>query len=438
MKKLVLCALMLLLVLPLFAGGRQEKEQSVYKLTLVNNGKGPWPEGYDSKGYSTPWDKLLADFAVANPDIDLTLVIRDVSQGSMTVDALMAKGTPPDVWWDAAAYFPKYLNAGYALPLEKYIDTSKWQKDLVDLYSRDGHVYGLPAMNVVAALVINTDMLKEVGYTMPAQPDWTIDEFLVVAEKLKAKGYPATILMTKSGMIGWMLPWFYSFGAQMYKDGDHSKVAINSPEAVKALEFLKMLVDKGYAMPHPNELTDDDGVEYFTTAKVFSCMMQNGHVDGWVPEQVKQGKIPGPFNYDFVEFPHVAGQAHTPVAGYQSIAVAHNSGDEAKNKAIAKVVEMAAGPVLQEFVAMSGGGFPSYVGLDLPARGAMGKESTRNLMKLASTAGLMDLASLEPWAREVGRAWITPTHEFFDGKISAKEMLNRFEAEANKVIQAAK
>jgi ABC-type glycerol-3-phosphate transport system substrate-binding protein len=301
----------------------------------------------------------------------------------------------------------------------------------VQLFSRDGHAYALPVVNVVASMGINLSMLKEIGYTMPAQKDWTTEEFLVLAEKLKAKGYPATIIMTKDGMIDWNMGWMYAFGAKLYANGDHSKVAINSPEAVQALNYMKMLVDKGYAYPNPNEQNDDAGVELFTTYQVFSCMLQNGHVDYWAPEQVKQGKLKEVFEYDFVEFPHVKGQAHTPVQGYQTIVVGHNAKNEAKNKAIAKLMVAMSDDHFQKYIVAAGGGFPTWVGMEM---GAEVRQSSKNLAALARTAGLMDVGVYLPKRPEVRRAWLVPIQEFFNGKISAEEVLDRFEAEANKIL----
>jgi len=342
------------------------------------------------------------------------------------------------VWWDATGYFPKYMVESYALPFEKYLDTSKWQKDLVDLYTRKGHVYVLPAMNVVAAMAINLDMLDAIGYQMPAQADWTIDEFNRLSAKLKSQKIPSTMIMTKDGLIGWMMPWMYAFGAEIYKDMDHSKVVINSPAGVEGLNYIRWLDQQGYGYPFPNEQNDDRGVEYFAMGKVFSCMLQNGHVDPMVPEMVKQGKLAKPFAYDFVEFPHKAGRAHTPVSGYQSGTLAHNSGNEAKNAAIAKLAAAASGVTIQTEVALAGGGFPTLVGLDLPQRGVMAKQSTRNLMALAQTAGLMELGNLEPFARELRRPWIVPIQEFMEGKLSAEAVLIQYEKEANAIIAAAK
>lgn len=406
------------------------------ELILVNTGFTAWPEGMDGKGYQSFQHMIVAEFMKKNPAIKVNMIARDVTKGSMTVDALMAKGTPPDVWLDAAGYFLNYLNDDYALRMDERMDLSVYQPHLLAPYTRNGHVYAVPVANVATGMAINQDMLKQIGYKLPALKDWTTDEFLKLCEKLKAAKLPATMIMTKDGLISWNLVWLYAFGAELFKNGDYSKVAINSPEAVKGLEYMKLLVDKGYSWPWPNETDDDMGVDLFTTGQVFSCMMQNGHTDYWIPEQVKQGKLAKPFEYTFIEFPHAPGRQHTPVYGYQTVVVAHKSADEARNKATVELFKTQVGKEYQYYVTTLQGGFTTLKDYVVPNEGTASKPSYKAIAALAPAAGLMDLGSLHPRIKQVNAAWKLPIQEFMEGRISAKEVLRRFEAEANAALAA--
>src|SRR3972149_3695357 len=155
MKRWTLIILLLALALAVGAAPKM-------KLLLVNTGNTPWPEGFEKEGgYNSFQEKIVGDFMVKNPDIQVTLINRDVTKGSLTVDALMAKGTPPDLWLDAAGWINKYLVPAYALPLEKYMDVSVYQKHLVDLFTRGGHVYALPTANIATGVAVNLDMVKK-------------------------------------------------------------------------------------------------------------------------------------------------------------------------------------------------------------------------------------------------------------------------------------
>ena len=428
-------------VVDAFAGGQKDAPaaEPTYELILVNTGFTPWDvvkHEFDTGGYPSFQHKIVAEFQQAHPNIKVNLIARDVTQGSLTVDALIAKGTPPDVWLDAAGNLLKYMNSYWALPMEQYMDVSVYEPEMLKAYTFDGHVYAIPMSGAATGMAVNLDMLKAIGYTLPAQKDWTTDEFLKLAEKLKAAGIPATMIMTQDGLITWNLVWLYAFGAELFKGGDYSKVAINTPEARKGLEYIKLLVDKGYSWPFPNEVDDDKGVELFTTGKVFSCMLQNGHADYWIPEQLKNGTLKQPFEYTFIEFPHAPGRAHTPVYGYQALVLSRRSTDEGRNKAVVELAKTQIGEEYQKYAAVLQGGMTTLKGYTPPKMGNVLKPSYGAVAALPATAGLMDLGSMNPRIRQVNAAWKIPMQEFMEGKITAQAVLDRFEAEANKILAA--
>ena len=435
MRKLLLITLVAMVAAAGFAAPVPEEE--TFDLILVDTGKSAWDnaEGaYDTGGFNSFQEKIVAEFEEANPNIDVTYINRDTTQGSMTTDALRSAGTPPDVWLDSAGYFKDLLNAEDSLPLEQYMDLSGYQQHLVDMYTRDGHVYALPVVNVVTGMAVNMTMLEDIGYTLPAQEDWTTDEFLDLAAQLKAAGYPATMIMTRDGFNTWMYPWIYAFGGSLYEDGDYSHVTINSPETVAALEYIKQLVDMGFSQPYPNECDDDIGVEMFTTNQVFSCMMQTGHCDYWVPQQVAQGAIEEAFEYSFIEFPHGPGVAHTPVSGYQVIVNARRTDDEARNLATIELFKTQVDEVYQTYTTTLQGAFPTLADFEVPNIGTAAKPSYLAMQQVAASTTLMDLGGQHPRAREVIDAWKIPMQEFIAGERSAQDILNQFEAEANAIL----
>jgi ABC-type glycerol-3-phosphate transport system substrate-binding protein len=433
MKKFAFVLLSLLMAVSLFATGESEK---TYELTVVTSGSYSWeyaPGYFDTGGFDSPQDLIHAEFEEKH-NVKINYVIRDVTQGSMTVDALIEKNEWPDVWIDATGYFKDYLNAEDSLPLEEYMDVNVFQDWLIEPYTSNGHVYAIPVVNIGTGMVINTDMLDEIGYTLPDMKDWTIDEYIRLAKKLKANGQYVTTVATMKGFNAWMYPWIFAFGGELFADGDYSKVAINTPESRRALEFMKMLVEDGYAVPYPNEVDDNKTVELFTTGKIFGAMMQNGHTDYWVPEQVKNGVLEEAFDYTFIQFPHVPEIEATPVFGYQTVVNVHRSDDETRNKLAAELAAEYLSVRWHDYATTLSGGFPVRKGYKSPNVGTAAKPSFRAVEEVVAASGLMDLGGLNPRTREARDAALIPIQRFADGDISAQEFLDQFEAEANAML----
>jgi len=344
----------------------------------------------------------------------------------------MEAGTPPDVWIDASGYFPGYMNEDYAIALEKYVDVSSFIPSLVEPYTINGHVYALPFSNVGGGFAINVDMLTKIGYTMPDQKGWTTDEFLRLGANLKAAKYPATMIMAKGGLNSWTQFWLFAFGGTFYKDGIVARTAINSPESLAGLAYIKKIIDAGYTPP-PLEVNDDDAVEWFTTNKVFSSVMQNGHVDGTMPEQLRLGKIKAPINVRFVEVPHAPGRAHTPAYGYQTVALAHKSDNEGRNKLVADLLVALIGKEAQLYNTMIAGGFSTLKGWQ-PKLGTSASQTYQDVAGLMSTAGLVPSPNLGTKTAELRRIWNTLSEQWVRGKLTPQAFLKDYETQANKIL----
>ena len=440
MKKMLLILVLALFATFAFAEGQQEADNDFEPftgtLTVMNNGIAPFPTGeFVWREEHGIIEKVVADFAFLNPGVDVEMVYRDVSKGSLTFDTMLAAGNPPDIWLDASGYFANLLNDDYAIRLEEYLDLSIYDETLLGMYTTtEGHVFAIPFMNVATGMAVNLTMLREAGMEMPAQKDWTTDTFLRGAAALKRAGYPATMIMGSEGLNGWTCQWFYAFGAKFFEPGDWSKVAINSPEARDALAYIKLLIDRGYTQPNVLSSDANTGVELFTTNKVFSCTLQNGHTDPLFPVQLEKGKIDAIPDYTFVEFPHAPGLDHAPVSGYQSIMSAHKSGDPAKDAMVAKLLGYINNYEAQYYYILCSGGFSTLKGLS-PDSGMAAHPSYKAISNLAATAGVYKQWPDGAAKNAARRPWERLSEQWVRGKITADELLNRYEAEANAALE---
>jgi ABC-type glycerol-3-phosphate transport system substrate-binding protein len=407
------------------------------KLTFMATGPLKFMPGQDASGYESLDKKLVADWMKANPGVTVDVIYRDVTQGMLSFQTLLAAGTPPDVWLEAAGNANPYLHDAYAIDFKQYLTKAQlavYKPESISPYIRNGNYYALPEAQVAGGFAVNLDMLAAIGEKLPTLDKWTTDEFYRIAKKLKVNGIPSLVFFTKNGFSGWDQLWLSAFGGQMYKPGDYSKVTINSPQSVSALKWMKKLVDEGLVAAPPNEMTDDDSIELFTTGKLFSGIMQNGHSDYWVPEQVKAGKLAKEFAMTFVELPHAPGMKHAITFGYQTIVVAHRAVSDAKTKAIVKLAyEVAAGKDYVYAGCVTAGGFTTRTDVE-PKGGVTDKPSYAGIAALAKVAGLQDLNPFGPKSKEVNSLWKEPIQAFFRGEVTAEKALADFEAAANEVL----
>ena len=436
MKKTLILFTLVFLTTFLFANGQEEAGTPSYNLSVMSSGMLKFPEAELSyRDRPGVIEQLCYDFMQDHPNVTIDNIYRDVSKGSLTFDNLKAAGTPPDIWIDATGYFAELLNEDYSIPLEQYMDVSKFQEDLVEQFTVDGHVYGLPLANIAKGFAINVSMLDEIGYTMPPVEEWTTDEYLRLCQRLLDAGHmPTYVQGDEGGLNGWTDAWFYAHGAAMFAPGDWSRVTINSPEALDALAFMQELIDRGFT-PDPVTVDDDLAVEHFTTGKLFSSTMQNGHTDYWFPQQLKEGKIDAIPKYTFVEHPHAPGLDHTPVSGYQTMMAAHTSGDPAKDAIIAALLEKIIGEEAQYYYAIVSGGFPTIKGLKADV-GAAALPSYQAIANLAATAGYYQQWPNKPVKNELNRIWRAYSEQWLRGKMSPEEFLSKYEAEANAILAA--
>jgi ABC-type glycerol-3-phosphate transport system substrate-binding protein len=259
-------------------------------------------------------------FALKFHDIVIDSVPVDMSDGStLTMDAMTAAGTTPDVYVDFMGRVSKYITPEFAFDLGPYIQ----QKDdflpgILDMTTRNGKLLGLSFPSSAQGMAINMKLAKAIGATEASFKNWTIADFLAMAKKVKAlnNGSYMTGLFAgnQSGDYLWM-NWMASFGARMYGPGDYSKTIINTPAGLQFFTFLKDLVTQGYAQSNAAVLTDDDYALFWAQGKYLAT----GWFPAWVApyfKAVKEQKLPGAdFDTIFVAFPKGPNVTKVPAAG---------------------------------------------------------------------------------------------------------------------------
>ncbi|WP_342372280.1 sugar ABC transporter substrate-binding protein [Propioniciclava soli] len=168
--------------------------------------------------------------------------------------------------------------------------------DILDTFvtygTYDGDFYGFPDLSSARAFFYNTDLFERAGI---AAPPTTWDEFRDAAEKITALG---------DGSIGYAMPlgpeeaqgefsiWTFNNGGDWKSDGSW---AINSPENVETLTFMKELADAGLTQNNPARTNRADAFDLFKSGRV-------GMVVGFSP-LVGQLDEEGTVNYAVAPMP---------------------------------------------------------------------------------------------------------------------------------------
>ena len=150
-------------------------------------------------------------------------------------------GSGPDivlVWFDDPFQYPDKLVdltdlAGYLGG--KY---GGWYPALAEYAKRGDRFIALPLATISNAVLYRESWLKEAGFS--SVPDKT-DGFLELCKALKAKGHPAGFTLGHgvgdgNNFCHWLL---WSHGGKLVDE--QNKVAINSPETVAALRYVRQL-----------------------------------------------------------------------------------------------------------------------------------------------------------------------------------------------------
>lgn len=177
--------------------------------------------------------------------------------GRSTFMLALAGGTAPDIYKAWFHILRHDVDQGFVYPLDEWCNSGVGEGDLWDkVRTYKGHIWALPMPNVAYyGIIYRKDLVKEAGLDSE-NPPRTWDEFRVWCKALTKEGRRAFAIENRP----WgFLPWVQSADGDVI-DPERQVATFDSPAAVKAAQFLQMLVkdDVVRAMPVLS-VTDDMG-----------------------------------------------------------------------------------------------------------------------------------------------------------------------------------
>lgn len=227
------------------ASGLTAKAQGATELVMLGNA------GSDAE--KAKLDSIIATYNSSQKDIHVTF--NSVPSYDETLQAALAGGTPPDVFWVAEERFRDLVEAGQLAPIgDKLTDPRDFYPSLADVFTANGKFYCPPKDFSVLALQINTDMFAKAG----VKPPTTWDELQAAAKALTTDKVAGIVLSPAFDRYG---AWLYQAGGSVTDDG-FTKMTINTPEGLAAMKYYTGLYTAGYAKT-PTDLGAGWGGEAF-------------------------------------------------------------------------------------------------------------------------------------------------------------------------------
>lgn len=232
------------------------------------------------------FDKYVQMYEKANPDVNVQVTYVPFQQLTQKLQLMVAGKTPPDVARVVTANIAE-LNP-VALDLSKFTDGNAFANQFLSSqvpYIKIGkRVIGAPLDVTANGLFYNKDCFAQAKVTVPTNPlrPWTWDQWRSALDKV-----------TKNSKCRFGLSYDYTtyrFSTLVYQaggryiDASGKKMAIDSPQSLRALDFFAGLVKDGL-IPKSQWLSGEDPSSLFKSG--LSAMYMSGN---WNLTQMSQIK----------------------------------------------------------------------------------------------------------------------------------------------------
>ncbi|MBB6096799.1 multiple sugar transport system substrate-binding protein [Deinobacterium chartae] len=274
-----------------------------------------FPEGKAPTGDEFP-RYISEQFMKLHPNVTVKYEVVPNQGFREKVTAAIFAGNPPDVI-RPISFDPTWAKQGLLEPIDAYLRVDE-RTDFLPYTLEEGKYGGKyylwPWNNsnngMGSTLLLNPAIFKERKVALPKRPtrDWTLDEFLEVAKKLtfdrngdgKTDVYAITLAAKDTENT---LAWLHRFGAQLVND-EGTAFVINSPEGVRALQFMVDLIYKHKVAPEGASglgvYDTIDNLHQGRAAMGYGGIYEIGRIDRYV----KEGKLKNPIRVEVAPFPH--------------------------------------------------------------------------------------------------------------------------------------
>ena len=199
-----------------------------------------------------PLEFMQAGVAEVYPNRQIQLIMQPIEANKWhdnLATYFLAEDQTVDLLYTGGYWIPEFGEAGWLMPLQDIVDPellAKYDPAFLDVFTYEGDLLGIgPSWGGIGGLYYRSDLLEEYGI----EPPETYDDIIAACDTIQADhpelgcwDWPA---MRNVVLINRWSEYLYGFGGTYFNED--GTCAMNSPEAVKALEFMTMLFEEGYS-----------------------------------------------------------------------------------------------------------------------------------------------------------------------------------------------
>jgi ABC-type glycerol-3-phosphate transport system substrate-binding protein len=209
------------------------------------------------------FQKIIERFHQSQSGVKLEVVLVPAPEVPAKLATAIAGGEPPDaVRLGGPAINSLFIANGHAAALDDWdpkIGTYDWLPAVQKAVTHNGKMHAMPVNSGVQALIYNKDVYEKAGLD-PEKPPTTLDQLLETAGKISAGGggqvWGHYVLTAPNSQTGsdYFPTILWAFGGKEVSE-DGTKVVVDSPEGVAAIQWYKALFDrKGMPVKQVSEI----------------------------------------------------------------------------------------------------------------------------------------------------------------------------------------
>ncbi|MFC5449974.1 extracellular solute-binding protein [Paenibacillus aestuarii] len=239
------------------------------------------------------FEELVKDFEAKYPNIEVELQVINWDILDSAYNTMISRNEPPDLL--LSNIYAHFAKDGLLNPMDEllspalqakiypyYTETGKW----------NGVRYTVPYAATIREMYYNKDIFNEVGIAGPPKTWKELeDDARQIKNAKQVDGFGVDL--TDNEIWAYLSYFFYSAGGGWMKNGEW---AINSPQNVEGILFLKELYEKGLTDPEPTVTTRDEKQRILGNGKL-GMLISGNYFETVVPREfpgLKWGKGPIP------------------------------------------------------------------------------------------------------------------------------------------------